>query len=65
MTSPYLPPPGDVARLTRFLQGHPRWSAFWDKKYAVWRAAEDDPGSALYAESRDVDTAIGYITAHS
>jgi hypothetical protein len=60
-----LPPPGDAARLTRFLQGHPGWSVFWDKKYGVWRAAEDDPDSALYAESREADTVISYITAHS
>ena len=30
MTS--LPAPAEVARLTSFLRGHPRWSAFWDKK---------------------------------
>jgi hypothetical protein len=27
--------------------------------------AEDDPDSELYAESRDADTVIGYITAWS
>ncbi len=59
-----LPPPGDAARLTGLLCDHPRWSLFWDKKYGVWRAAEDDPDSPLYAESRDLDTVIGYITAH-
>jgi hypothetical protein len=31
----------------------------------VWRVAEDDPDSDLYAESRDAGTVIGYITAHS
>jgi hypothetical protein len=31
----------------------------------VWRAAEDDPDSALYAESRDADAVIGYIAAHA
>jgi hypothetical protein len=36
-------------------------SVFWDRKYGVWRAAEDDPGLALYAEGRDVDPMIGYI----
>ena len=60
MTS--LPAPGDAARLARFLQDHPRWSVFWDKRDGVWRAAEDDPDSSLYAESRDVDAVIGYIT---
>ena len=65
MTKPLLPAPGDAARLTRFLPGHPRWSVFWDKAHGMWRAAEDDPDSALYAESPDVDTVIGYISAHT
>jgi hypothetical protein len=65
MTSYRLPAPGDAARLARFLAGRPRWSVFWDKAYGVWRAAEDDPDSALYAESRDAATVISYITAHS
>jgi hypothetical protein len=65
MTNPLLPAPGDAARLTRFLPGHPRWSVFWDKAHWVWRAAEDDPDSALYAESPDADTVIGYISAHT
>jgi len=60
-----LPPPGDAARLSRFLADHPPWSAFWDKQSAVWRVAEDDPDSDLYAESSDADTVISYITAHS
>ena len=38
---------------------------FWDKKRGLWRAAEDDPDSTLYAENRDLDTVISYITAHS
>ena len=63
MTS--IPAPADAARLTRFLRCHPRWSVFWDKKYGVWRVAEDDPDSFLYAESRDLDTVISYITAHA
>jgi hypothetical protein len=46
-----VPPAADASRLARFLQDHPRWSVFWDKRYAVGRAAEDDPDSALYAES--------------
>lgn len=60
-----LPAPADAVQLARVLDNHPRWSLFWDKKYGVWRAAEDDPDSALYAESRDLDTVLGYITAHS
>jgi len=47
------------------MAGRPRWSVFWDKAYGVWRASEDDPDSALYAESRDPDTVISYITAHA
>jgi len=60
-----LPPPADAARISRFLADHPRWSAYWDKKYGVWRAAEDDPDSDLYVESSDADTVIDYITAHA
>jgi hypothetical protein len=60
-----LPAPADAARLTSFLRHHLRWSAFWDKKYGVWRVAEDDPDSALYAESRDLDTVLRYIAAHA
>ena len=60
-----LPAPADVARLTGFLHHHPRWSAFWDKRYGVWRVAEDDPDSSLYAESRDLDAVMSYIAAHS
>jgi hypothetical protein len=46
------------------LEDHPSWSAFWDKQYGLWRVAEDDPGSDLYAECRDADMVIRYITAH-
>ena len=60
-----LPPPADAARISRFLADHPRWSAYWDKKYGVWRAAEDDPDSDLYVESTDADTVIDFITAHA
>jgi hypothetical protein len=60
-----LPSPEEAARLASFLQEHLRWSAFWDKEHGMWRVAEDDPDSDLYAESRDVDTVIGYIAAHS
>ena len=60
-----LPTPEEAARLTRVLQDHLQWSAFWDKRHGVWRVAEDDPDSDLYAESSDADTVIGYITAHS
>jgi hypothetical protein len=60
-----LPPPADAARLASFLGEHPWWSVFWDKKYQLWRVTEDDPDSALYAESPDLDTVISYITTHS
>jgi hypothetical protein len=63
MTS--LPPPGDAARLTRFLSGHPGWTAFWDKRYHLWRVSEDDPDSDLYAEASDAATVIQYMTGHS
>ena len=60
-----LPPPGDAARLTSVLAGQSRWSAFWDKRDGVWRVAEDDPDSDLYAASSDASTVIAYIQAHS
>jgi len=59
-----LPAPGDAARLGRFLQDHQGRSAFWDKACGVWRVAEDDPDSSLYAESPDLNTVIRYITAN-
>ena len=43
----------------------PRWSVFWDKRYGLWRAAEDDPDSDLYADAGNADTVIQYMTAHS
>ncbi len=64
MTRPGLPAAGDAARLAGFLGQHPCWSVFGDKKHGLWRAAEDDPDSALYAESADLDAVISYITAH-
>ena len=48
-----LPPPGDAERVGRCLADHPQWSACWDKRFGVWRVAEDDPDSYLYAESSD------------
>jgi hypothetical protein len=60
-----LPPPGDASHVSSFLAGHPRWSAWWDKKRGLWHVAEDDPDSDLYAESSDADTVMDYITAHA
>jgi hypothetical protein len=60
-----LPAPGDAARLASVLCQYPRWSFFWDKRTGVWHAAEDDPDSALYTESDDLDAVIGYIRIHS
>jgi hypothetical protein len=60
-----LPAPGDTARLASVLHEHPRWSFFWDKRSGVWRAAEDDPDSALYTEGPDLDTVLSYICSHS
>ena len=59
-----LPTPNAAARLAAFLNDHLSWSAFWDKQYGLWRVAEDDPDSDLYAESRDADVVIRYIRAH-
>jgi hypothetical protein len=60
-----LPPDADAARIVCLLADHPRWSAYWDKKHGLWRVAEDDPDSDLYAESSDADTVISYIVAHA
>jgi hypothetical protein len=60
-----LPVHEDVARMTDLLREHQHWSVFWDPKYHLWRAAEDDPDSDQYTESPDVTTVIQYITAHS
>jgi hypothetical protein len=60
-----LPSPADAARVSCFLADYPQWSACWDKQDGVWRVAEDDPDSDLYAESSDADTVIGYITTWS
>ena len=60
-----VPSAAAAVRVSTVLQDHPRWSVFWDKRYRVWRAAEDDPDSDLYAESSDADTVIGYIQAHA
>jgi hypothetical protein len=61
----FLPPLEDAARVSCFLADQPRWYAFWDKRFGVWRVAEDDPDSDLYAESSDADAVIGYIVAHA
>jgi hypothetical protein len=50
--------------ITKWPSDHPRWPAYWDKNYGLWRVAEDDADSDLYAESSDADTAIGYSNAH-
>jgi hypothetical protein len=65
LPTPYAAAPYAAARLAAFLEDHLSWSAFWDKQYGLWRVAEDDPDSDLYAESRDADVVIRYITAHS
>ena len=60
-----LPTPYAAARIAAFLDDHLSWSAWWDKRYGLWRVAEDDPDSHLYAESANTNTVIGYMTAHS
>jgi hypothetical protein len=51
--------------MTSLLREHQQWSVFWDPKYHLWRAAEDDPDSELYAESPDAATIMRYIAARS
>ena len=60
-----LPSAADAVRDSCFLADQPRWSIYWDKMCGLWRVAEDDPDSDLYAESSDTDTVIGYIMAHA
>jgi hypothetical protein len=59
------PCPEDAARIAGFVREHPSWSAFWDKQWALWRVAEDDPDSSLYAASADVSIVIGYMMRHA
>jgi hypothetical protein len=63
MTS--FPTPYAAARIAAFLDDHVSWSAWWDKNEGLWRVAEDDIDSDLYAESRDADMVIRYMRAHS
>lgn len=63
MTS--LPTPYAASQIAAFLDEHLSWSAWWDKHYGLWRMAEDDPGSDLYAESQDADVVIRYMRAHA
>ena len=60
-----LPDHGDALRIAAFLESHPGWSAFWDKRDGVWRVAEDDPTSELHAESADADGVLDYVALHS
>ena len=60
-----LPDHGDALRIVAFLESHPEWSAFWDKRNGVWRVAEDDPSSELYAESASADRVIDYMATNS
>ena len=58
-----LPDHGDARRIAAFLESHPGWSAFWDKRDGVWRVAEDDPSSAAVRgkrERRDGDRLHGH-----
>ena len=60
-----LPTPYAAARIAAFLTGHPCWTAFWDMRFGLWRVAENDPDSDLYAASRDADAVIAYMASHS
>lgn len=59
------PVPADTTRLAAFLPRYPNWSVFWDPRYGLWRAAEDDPASVLYTETPDLDAVMTYISNHS
>jgi hypothetical protein len=61
----HMPAADDAARIAVFLDSYPGWSAFWDKRGGVWRVAEDDPRSDLYAEHADAREVIAYATAHT
>ena len=60
-----LPTPYAAARIAAFLEDHLSWSAWWDKRYGLWRVAEDDTDSDLYAQSRDANVVIRYMRANS
>jgi len=60
-----LPTPYAAARIAAFLDDHSSWSAWWDKRYGLWRVAEDDTDSDLYAERRNADVVIRYMHTHS
>jgi len=63
--APVGPAPAAAARIIRALREYPCWSVFWDKRFGVWRVADDDPDSGLYAASSDADTVISYIEANA
>ena len=63
MTS--FPAPYTAALIAAFLDDHLSWSAWWDKRDGLWRVAEDDTDSDLYAESPDAAVVIRYMRAHS
>ena len=54
-----------LLQMTTFLHDNSQWSAFWDKRYEVWRVSEDDPYSDLYAEDKDISKVIEFMAAHS
>jgi hypothetical protein len=60
-----LPTPYAAARIAAFLDYYLSWSAWWDKHSGLWRVAEDDTDSDLYAESQDADVVIRYMRQHS
>ena len=58
-----LPDRDAALRIAAFLGENAGWSAFWDKRFGVWRVSEDDPGSELYAEDADASRVIDYVRA--
>jgi hypothetical protein len=60
-----LPTPQAAAKIAAFIAGHLSWTAYWDKRDALWRVSQDDPDSSLYATSHEADAVIDYMTRHS
>jgi len=61
----HLPSAAATLAVAAFVREHPCWTAFWDKRHGLWRVAQDDPDSDLYAEHTEATVVIAYMTAHS
>ena len=47
-----LPDHDAAQRMAASLDGHAGWSAFWDKRFGVWRVSEDDPARSCTRKTR-------------